>query len=90
MLGRISRAHDPAEPLAAQPRRLDEIHHHDIHRDGARQAEDPGRVEERDDEDQIEHRRAEDRQQHQREDQVRDRHQHIDERATGPGRSSRA
>ena len=26
-------------------RRLDEIHHHDVHGDGARQAEDAGRIE---------------------------------------------
>ena len=52
MLGRISRTHDPAQPLAAQPRRLDIIHHHDIHRRGARQAEHAGRIEQREDEDQ--------------------------------------
>ena len=47
MLGRISRNMIQRSALAAQPRRLDKIHDHDIHGDGAGQAEHAGRIEQR-------------------------------------------
>ena len=55
------------------------VHHHDVHRHGAGQAEHAGGIEQRQDEDQIDDALAEDGEQHQREDQHRDGEEGIDE-----------
>jgi hypothetical protein len=73
--------HDPAELLALELGRLDEIEHDDVHGDGASHAIDASRIQHGNDQDQIEQRGADDRQQHHGEDELRDRHQHVDRTA---------
>ena len=70
---------DPAQAFASESRGLHEIHHGHVHPDRAGEPEHSGGVEHADDQHEVGDRRPEDREQHQRENELRNRHQHIDE-----------
>ena len=70
---------DPAEPFTTQLRGLDEIEDDDIHRDRARQTKDAGGLQNCDDGDHHRDRCPEERQQQEGKDELRDRHQHIND-----------
>ena len=78
-VGQDLAADDPPQPFAAQPRRLDEFEHDDVHGDGAAQAEDPGRIEDGDGRDQHRQLGAQHRQDDEGEDQRRHRQQEVDD-----------
>ncbi len=77
VFGRISRKMIQTLPSPRRPRRLDELHHRDIERDRAADAEDAGRVEHGHDEDQDPEMLRQHRQHDEGEDQRRDRHHQI-------------